>query len=117
MPFGNLTANAVIFEPRKPGVYQATTVTLGSPANEFRFTGASKSKTSKLLSMSVTRIKQKDVIPAGGTVPIRKPSICTVNFQIPDDGSFTQTEADSLLSDINEVVTASILLRLANNEI
>lgn len=117
MPYGTLTANLVNFEPRKPGVYQASTVSLGGPANEFRFTGASKNKSSKLLSMSITRLKQKDVIPVGGTVPVRKSHLCTVNFQLPDDGSVTQAEADQLLLDINEVVTASLLLRLANSEI
>jgi len=115
MPFGTLTAQTITYEPRKPGTYQKTALALGAPVDEFRFTGASPNGKSKTLSMSVTRIKQKDVTV--GATTVRKPAIVTVNFQLPDDGSFTSTEGDSLLVDINEVITAALLARLASSEI
>lgn len=115
MPFGILTAQTLTFEPRKPGVYQRAGLALGAPTDEIRFAGASPNGKSKLLSMSATRIKQKDVTV--GTTVTRKMAIVTVNVQLPDDGSFTSTEGDSLLVDLNEVITAALLVRLAASEI
>lgn len=117
MPFGVLTAQTLTYEPRKPGVYSLSTVALGAPSNEFRFSGANRNKVSKLLSVAVTRIRQKDVVPVGGTIPIRREAIATVNIQLPSDGSFTAVEASSLLLDIQTVLTAAILTRLASSEI
>lgn len=117
MPFGNITAQATSYEPNKPGNYRKSGLAIGAPSDEFRLSGASTNSKSKTLSISVTRLKQKDFVPAGSAVPIRNSAICTINIQMPNDGSFTATEADSLLTDINEFITAATLTRLSVGEI
>lgn len=117
MPFGNITANTVTYEPRRPGVYQKAALAVGAPADEFRLSGASTNRKSKVVSVAVTRIKQKDFMPVGATMPVREDAIVTVNIQLPNSGSFTATEADALVSDINEFLTAATFTRLAAGEI
>lgn len=116
MPLGTLTAQTILFEPRKPGVYQRAGLAIGAPSDEFRITSASPSSKSKVLSMSFTRVRAKDFTPAGSTVPKRVSAIATVNIQIPNDGSFTSIEADSLVMDLNEIITAALLTRVASGE-
>lgn len=117
MPFGNITAQTFVYEPRKPGTYQRAGLALGAPINEFRLSGASGSKTSTRLSVSVTRIMHKDFIPAGAVLPIRVEALVTVNIQMPNNGSFSAAEGDSLVADINEFITAANLARLSAGEI
>lgn len=117
MPFGNITAQTIVYEPRKPGTYTRSGLAIGAPLDEFRLTGATPSSKAKQLSVSVTRLKQKDFTAPGSTSPVRVGALVTVNIQLPNDGSFTATEGDSLLSDIAEFITATSLARLASGEI
>lgn len=117
MPFGIITAQTLTYEPRKPGVYERAGLALGSPSNEIRLTGATKSSKASRLSVSATRLVQKDFTAPGSTTVKRVEALVTVNIQLPNDGSFTSAEGDSLLIDINEFITASTLARLAAGEI
>lgn len=116
MPFGNLTSGSDTYEPRKPGVYEKSGLSIGSPRNEIRFTaGRSNSKTKKA-SMAVTRVRQKDFTPAGTTQVVREEANISVSWQLPTTGSFTQVDARAMLVDIHNVATEAILARLASGE-
>lgn len=117
MPFGNITAQTIVYEPRKPGTYIKSGLAIGAPLDEFRLSGATPSSRAKLLSVSVTRLKQKDFIAPGTTTPVRVNALVSINVQLPNDGSFTSAEGDSLLSDIAEFITPTTLSRLASGEI
>lgn len=117
MPFGNITAQTIVYEPRKPGTYTKTGLAIGAPLDEFRLSGGSPSSKAKQLSVSVTRLKQKDYTAPGSTMPVRVGALVTVNVQLPNDGSFTAAEGDSLLSDVAEFITSTTLARLASGEI
>lgn len=117
MPFGVITAQTLTYEPRKPGIYARTGIALGAPANEFRLSGATSGSKTKRSSVAVTRIQHKDFIAPGTTLPVREECIVTVNVQVPNTGSFSATEVDSLVADINEFLTAAVFTRLAAGEI
>lgn len=112
MPFGNITANTKIYEPRTPGTYVLSTVTFGQPSNEFRIRGASLSKDG-LMRASVIRVLQKDVIV--GSASVRKESSVGLNIVVPS-ADFTAAEIDTLCGDISEFLTVATVTRLMQGE-
>lgn len=115
MPFGTISSQSISYEPRKPGTYQKSGLALGAPTDEFRLTGANPSTGRKDLTCAVTRVLQKDVTVGSDTV--RKNCVVTCNITVPNDGSFTGTEIDSLVTDINTFVTSANLQRQLSGEI
>lgn len=113
MPFGNITAQTITYEPRQPGTYTRSSVTFGSPGNEFRLRGATLRKDG-VVSASVTRVMEKDVVLNGDTV--RKNCSVSLNIQLPKEGYFTPTEIDSLAADISEFLTATTISRMLQGE-
>lgn len=115
MPFGNITMQTLSYEPRKPGVYQKSGLALAAPTNELRLSGANPSTKNKPITVAATRVLQKDIVVGSSTV--RTSATATINITFPNDSSFTATELDSLVADLNEFLTAATLQRLASGEI
>lgn len=112
MPFGTIVSNAKNYEPRQPGFYTLSTVVFGQPSNDFRIKGAIPSKDG-ILRSSVSRVLEKDVVVAGGSV--RKNAIVTLSIATPA-ADFTGTELDDLASDISTFITAATISRLMQGE-
>lgn len=110
----SLTVGSVVYEARRPGTFVRSDIAIGAPADEFRLTPAAPSSKTKILSVAVTRIKQKDVVTAGTTLPVRKQALAAINIQLPNDGSYTAAEARSLVTDITAALTEALLTRLAS---
>jgi hypothetical protein len=110
MPFGNITAQTITYEPRSPGIYTRSSVTFGQPDNSFVVRGAPKGDP---LRASVSRVLQKDVTIGGQTV--RKTATVTLSIVTPSS-DFTATELDSLASDISEFITSATASRLLQGE-
>lgn len=117
MPFGTITAQTISYEPRRPGIYQRAGLPIGSPADEFRFSGASPNAKNKKLSVSATRLREKDFTAPGAVVPSRETILGTINLQFPTSGAFTAAEVISLIADFSAALTATILNRMAAGEI
>jgi len=115
MPYGTITGSisGQTFEPRSPGVYALSTLTFADPQNEFRITGASVKRDGSL-SGSITRVLQKDVVV--GNSSVRKGGFVTLNVSIPNDGSITAEEVDTLTADISLFVTSGNMSRLLQRE-
>jgi len=60
-----------------------------------------------LLSAGFVRVIEKDVTVGNDTV--RKSGTISINIVIPDDGSFTASDVDSMLADISEIATVDHL--------
>lgn len=114
MPFGNITAQTLTYEPRKPGTYEKSGLALGAPSNEFRLSAANTSA-KKDRTVSVTRVLGKDVTV--GDTTVRKNAVVNVVVTAPPDTTFTATELDSLVADVNEFVTSANLIRMFAGEI
>lgn len=114
MPFGNIVAQTITYEPRKPGIYQAAGTAIGAPTNEFRLSAATPSK-GKPLNMAITRVKGKDVV--SGNTTVRENAAVTINFTAPNTGSFTAAELNSLMLDAVAHATAANLARQASGEV
>lgn len=117
MPLGTLVSGAQSFEPRKVGVYEIAGLALGAPRNEIRITAGRPNSKTKKTSLAVTRVRQKDFTPPGSTAVVREEANLSASFQVPNTGSFTQTEAVAMLNDINAVLTALIFARVASGEV
>lgn len=117
MPFGTITSQTISYEPRRPGIYQRAGLPIGSPADEFRFSGASSSAKSKKLSVSLTRLREKDFVAPGTVLPSRETILGTLNLQFPTSGAFTSAEVISLIADFSTALTAAVLNRMAAGEI
>lgn len=111
MPF-TLSAAGSTYEPRGNGLSVKSTITFADPANEFRFRAGSVKN--KILSAGVTRLIEKDVVSGGTTV--RENMVITINFQLPSNGVFSQTEVDTALAEISEALTSSVISRLLQGE-
>lgn len=114
MPFGPIIMQTLTYEPRRPGIYQRP-IALGAPTNELRLSGANPTTKNKPLTVGATRVIQKDITV--GTTVTRVSAVATLNITFPNDSSFTATELDALITDINEFITAASLARLASGEI
>lgn len=112
MPFGNIVAQTVTYEPRTPGLYTKAGLTFDMPQNEFRIRGAMRGKDS--VSASVTRVLQKDITVGSGV--LRRNAVVTLNIQMPNLGGFTAAEIDSLVADISEFITGNVVSRLLQGE-
>lgn len=117
MPFGNITSQTITFEPRKPGVYQKAGTAIGAPTFEFRFSAGTPNKKTGMVSVSMSRISEKDWTASGTTSVVRKSMVHSVNILIPTDGSFTAADAAYGVGDFAAVLTAALLQRLASGEI
>jgi len=115
MPFGNITAHAITYEPRKPGIYVNNTLAIGAPADEIRLSGASTPSKNKTQSIGFTRIFDKDVTVNG--VVERRRSTFTATWTYPSAGGFTATEFDVMAADCDSFSTVSNLTRLAGGEV
>lgn len=113
MPFGNITAQTIVYEPRNPGIYSKTGVTYEQPLNEFRVRGAAQT-TAKVRVSNVSRVMQKDVT-VGSTTERRQMTI-SLNITTPAPGGFTPAELDSAVADISEFITAATVSRLMQGE-
>lgn len=113
MPFGNIVAQTVTFEPRTPGLYSKSGLQFTDPANEFRVRGGTPGKGGST-SSSVTRVLQKDVTV--GSSVVRKSAALSLQIQAPTDGGFTSAELDSMATDIAEFLTATTISRLMQGE-
>lgn len=111
MPFGDITANTKVFQPRDPGVYSLSTLTFGNPKNEFRIRGASKGKDGSYRG-TITRLVEKDVT-INGTVVTKS---LVVTLSITSSTDFTAAEIDTAVSDIDVFSTTTNLTRLLAGE-
>lgn len=109
--FGNITAQTLVYEPRREGTYVRSSVTFGQPDNSFVIRGAAPK--AEPLRCSVSRVLQKDVTVGGATV--RKSATVTLSFVSPSS-DFTPTELDSLVADLNEFITPVNVSRLLMGE-
>lgn len=114
MPFGTITAQSKNYEPRKPGYYVLSTVSFGSPTDEFRIRSSGTPDQNGILRSSITRVLEKDVTV--GATTSRKAIVVTLNIASPVSG-FTAAEADSLALDISEFVTAATVTRMLSGEV
>lgn len=117
MPFGTLTSSTIVYEPRKPGIYERAGISIGAPRDELRFTAGRPNSKTKKVSMAVTRVKQKDFTPPGSTSVVREESNISVGFQVPSTGSFSAAEILALVQDCTNVLTALLLSRLYSGEV
>jgi hypothetical protein len=101
------------FAERSRGIYAKSDLTFADPANEFRITGASLKKDGSRAG-AVTRILQKDVTYEVGTK--REQCVVTLNVSVPNTGSVSATEVDSLIADISEFLSADTVSRLLQGE-
>lgn len=111
MPFGVLTLNTKTYNPRKEGVYVESTVTFGSPTNELRIYPAIKPDKNGILRGTVVRVTEKDDADSK-----RFPAIVTVSLSMPATGLFTATDADNMVDDISDFLTADTLTRIFQGE-
>lgn len=112
MPFGNITAQTLTYEPRSTGKYTRSTVTFGQPDNSFIIRGANSLQTDPLRA-SVSRVLQKDVTL--GSASARKTATVTLSFVAPPS-DFTPAELDSLATDLSEFITSSTVSRIFMGE-
>lgn len=112
MPFGNIIAQTIVYEPRNPGVYSRAGVTYEQPLNEFRIRGAKPSGTSR--TANISRVVQKDITVGSGTE--RRQMTVSLNITTPAAGGFTPAELDSAVADLSEFVTASTISRVMQDE-
>lgn len=113
MPYGTLTAQTITYSERQPGDYVKSSLTFADPSNYIRIRPGAVRKDGAH-TMGFTRVLEKDVVSGGDTV--RKSAIITINIVQPGDGSFTATELDSMVADLNEVVTVSRLDEVAQGK-
>lgn len=107
MLHGPFAMGGVSFTGIKPGLYIDLSTALGAPTNEIRVSPPANNAKSAVRSLSITRIKQKDITIDSAVK--RKSAIVTVNFQLPSDVSFTTTEARTMLTDILAVAAEETL--------
>lgn len=112
MPFGSITAQTKVYEPRSPGIYSLAGLSFEQPGDEFRLKGATKGE---IRSCSVTRVVQKDVTL--GSELKRLGMTVSLQIQIPSNSSFTSAMADSAVADISEFITALSVSRLLQGEV
>lgn len=111
MPFGQITAQTLTYDPRDDGHYVRSTVAFGQPDNSFVVRGANTRV--EPLRASVSRVLQKDIIVGGNT--IRKTATVTFAIVCPS-ADFTASELDSLATDISEFITSNTATRLLMGE-
>lgn len=112
MPFGNITAQTKVYEPRSPGIYSLAGLSFEQPGDEFRLKGATRGD---IRTCSVTRVIQKDVTL--GAELKRLGLVVSLQIQIPSVPSFTSAMADSAATDISEFITSGNVSRLLQGEI
>lgn len=113
MPFGSITAQTKVYEPRSPGVYSLQGVTFDQPADEFRLRGSTKGGSNR--TATITRVVQKDVVVGSDTQ--RLGMTVSLQIQTPSNPAFTAAMADSAAQDISEFLTAQTVSRLLQGEI
>jgi len=113
MPFGNITAQGVVYESRSPGRYTRSTVAFGQPDNSFVIRGAVAQSEAGILRASVSRILQKDVTVSGAI--LRRTATFTGSLVVPAM-DYTALELDSLASDVAEFYTANTITRMLMGE-
>lgn len=111
MPFGTISVNTKLYDPRSEGLYALSTLTFGNPKNEFRIKGGTVGKDGAYRA-SILRILEKDVTVNGS--PIRRGCVIQLSITAPTD--FTVTEIDGLTSDISEFMTSNTITRLLAGE-
>jgi len=109
MPFGNIVAQGVTYEPRSVGKYTRSTVAFGQPDDSFIIRGANALSGADVLRASASRVLQKDITLAGNTV--RKTMTFTGSIVVPTVG-FTASEVDYLAMDIAEFFTVNTVTRM-----
>jgi len=114
MPFGSQTLNSVVYDPRKDGLYVSSAVAFGGPTNELRVRGSSTPDKNDRIRASVTRVLEKDVVI--GTATVRKPLVVSLSILVDPSSTFTSTEIDNMVSDINSFITAAVATRLMQGE-
>lgn len=102
MPYGNLTVGAKEYGERMPGVYALSTLTFADPVDEIRLRQGSVRKDGQR-TVGATRVHEKEVQATNGLV--RKAAAVSVSITIPNDGTFTSTEIDTMLEDLSIVLT------------
>lgn len=112
MPYGNITAQTLIYEPRSAGKYTRSTVAFGQPDNSFVVRGANALSLDPLRA-SVSRVLQKDVTVNGAVV--RKTATVTLSIVAPP-ADFTAAEIDSLVADLSEFISTTTVTRLLMGE-
>lgn len=112
MPYGNITAQNLVYEPRSAGKYTRSSVTFGQPDNSFIVRGANALSTDPLRT-SVSRVLQKDVTVNG--VVVRKTATVTLSMVSPP-ADFTAAEIDSLVADLSDFISTTTVTRLFMGE-
>lgn len=112
MPFGTITAQTKLFEPRSPGIYSLAGLSFEQPGDEFRLKGATRGETR---TCSVTRVVQKDITI--GTELKRLGMVVSIQISIPSYTAFTSAMVDSAAADLSEFITPSSVSRLLQGEI
>jgi hypothetical protein len=113
MPYSTLTAQTLTYAERQPGDYALSTLTFANPANYIRIRPGAVRKDG-IHTLGFTRVLEKDVTV--GDDVVRKSASIIVNILQPGDGSFTAAELDSLMADLNEVITVARLDEVAQGK-
>lgn len=113
MPFGNITANTVVYEPRNPGTYQKSGLGFQDPTNEFRIRPSLSVGKDGYRRAAVSKVLEKDVTSPSGA-DVRVMMMVTANITSKDD--FTAAEIDAALSDLNVFLDAPNLNRILTGE-
>lgn len=111
MPFGQITAQTLTYDPRDDGHYVRSSVSFGNPDNSFVIRAAQPK--ADPLRASISRVLQKDVTVSGVTT--RKTATVTLSIVAPS-ADFTATELDSMTSDISEFLTSATISRILMGE-
>lgn len=109
MPFGNIIAQGVTYEPRSVGKYTRSTVAFGQPDDSFIIRGANALSGADVLRSSASRILQKDITEAG--LIVRRTMTFTGSIVVPVVG-FTAEDIDRLATDIAEFFTVNTITRM-----
>lgn len=105
MGFGPFNIDTDTFVESTLGVYFLEGTTYDQPPNEFRVTGASRSRNG--YNASVRRVVGKTIIDSGS--PKISNAVVGLNFSVPKTALWTATELDRLATDLATFVTVDRL--------
>jgi len=110
MSFQNVVIGPKTFTERNKGVYQDSSLVIGSPANEIRL---KPSNNPKAPSVAITRY-QHIVVPASAGLPERRvPIVATLQITMPaGEPTITATHLNSLVQDLAAISSIANLNRL-----
>lgn len=114
MAFGSIVIGALTFLGIGPGQYMRSDVAFGTPASVLKLSPGKRANAKAPTSFSITRQLEKDFVPVGSTIPVRRSLTVTLQVNMPDE--FPMADVDNLIGQISELATPEFLNRLALGE-